>query len=84
MPPVKCSSCPAMVDFAVTETGKLMPVDHDSAGDSDGNLEVWRDELGHLRCRVLIMDEALAPGRQRGVVHWSTCTDPGAYRRRRS
>lgn len=89
MAPVPCRAqrCRARIVFALPEPPAPQnshPVDWDSA-DQPGpqaGLEVWRDEHGVLRYRVLKRGERPAPGRHLGTSHYATCSDPAAFRRR--
>lgn len=78
-----CRSCQAEIDWAVTDPGrKAMPVDHGSADDPAGNLAVWRDGEGTLRCRVLRKGEDPAAGQLRGQSHWASCPQSAEHKRR--
>ena len=80
--PCQAADCGKLLDFARPEGGgPEMPVDHDSAGDPKGRLEVWRDPGGQLRYRALKRDEEPAPGRLRGMSHFGTCSQPARFRR---
>jgi hypothetical protein len=46
-----CRHCGADVLWAITAKGRKMPVDPEPR--PDGNLAVYRDHLGQLRCRVV-------------------------------
>lgn len=80
----RSSRCGALIDWALPEgrPGPAHPVDHDSAGASGGNLEVWRDGgRGQLRYRVMKAGQDPAPDRKRGLSHFATCPDAAFYRR---
>jgi hypothetical protein len=85
----ECGSCHYEIDWAYSDKppvpGKRpgrVPVNHDSAGDPKGNLEVWRDGQGVLRYRYLRKGEEPAKGRHRGVTHYATCPDADMWRQR--
>ena len=68
--------CDGQFDFAVAETGGIMPVDLASRGDPKGNLAVHRTGEGDLRCRVLKKDEELRDGEVRAMHHKALCKNP--------
>jgi hypothetical protein len=81
--PQRCTTatCGKLIFFAVTEAGKRMPVDYDSAGAEGGTLAV-RDDGGVMRCRVLNPPATpLQPGEHRGTSHYVTCARPADHRR---
>lgn len=100
MTSTECGSCHAEVDWAqkfpleLNDKGlpKAVPVNHGSAGDPAGKLEVWREPVigtadGRqaatvLYFRYLKKDETPAPGHHRGVSHFGTCPDAGSWRRK--
>jgi hypothetical protein len=86
----QCDSCHAWIDWAVSaappvegERPKRNPIDHGSAGEPAGNLEVWRDEHGVLVYRYLKKGEEPADGHKRGISHFATCPQAGQWRGRR-
>jgi hypothetical protein len=82
-PTEECRSCHHPIDWAVNVEGlKPNPVNHDSAGDPKGNLEVWRSGDGLLRYRYLKKGEEPAPGRRRGISHFATCPNRDQWRSR--
>jgi hypothetical protein len=79
--------CGALIDWALPDgrQSPAHPVDHASAGQPAGNLEVWRDGgRGQLRYRVMKASEEPAQGRHRGMSHFATCIDAAFYRRPRA
>jgi hypothetical protein len=83
----KVPGCIAAIIWAVTEAGARMPIDADSAGQADGTWAVWREDgkpFSALHCRPLTDGEQpdAARGEHRGTVHWATCTNANAARRR--
>jgi len=80
----QCRSCGADVLWATVETSsKIMPIHKDSLHDPRGNLEVWKDESGKVRCRYLKGDEPLMvplPGHFRAMSHYAFCPDAEAWR----
>lgn len=76
----ECKACQAVIDWALTPRGAHMPVDRDSAGQPGGDLAVWRDELGNLRCRALQDGEELRSRERQGQSHWSTCGNARPFR----
>lgn len=79
----KTQSCQALIDFAETEAGKMMPVDRDSIGRPGGTLAVRVGDGGALFCRTLASPTAeLRPGEKLGTSHYVTCKRPAEHRRR--
>jgi hypothetical protein len=83
-PPAHCRSCLGEIYWAFPEFGQQggkMPINAGSAG--TGSAEVWRDDGGVLRYRMLRDGEHPGPGRFRGMPHWATCENADDHRRRR-
>ena len=60
-------------------TGRLIPVDKDSAGDPHGDLAISHRGQD-LVCRDLSGGGQLQPGEKRGSCHWTTCLGKKASR----
>ncbi|MDA8320426.1 MAG: hypothetical protein M0030_11545 [Actinomycetota bacterium] len=68
----KCSCGQPIIWARDAVTGRLTPVDRDSAGDMHGDLAIsHRDQ--DLVCRGLSGAGQLQPGEKRGLCHWTTC-----------
>ena len=80
----RCRSCGADILWATVETsGKVTPIHKDSLHDPAGNLEVWKDASGKVRCRYLKGDEPEAlPGHFRAMSHYAFCPEAEAWRAR--
>lgn len=78
-PPVgQCRSCGAPVYFAVTATGKAMPVDVSPR--EDGNIQLLWDGQ-RIAAVYLGGDLSKHPGPRR-ISHFATCKDAKAWRKR--
>lgn len=98
-PSTECASpgCRQAIDWAekfpleLDNAGrpKTIPVNHDSADDPTGNIEVWRQEIKTaggatvqvLYARYLRKGQEPEPGHHRGISHFATCPDRDRYRR---
>ena len=69
--PCNGRGCGAWIAFALTPTGKRMPIDLDP--DPAGNVAVRVDAHGVLRARVLAKGEQAEPGERVHVPHFATC-----------
>jgi hypothetical protein len=85
----QCDSCSELIDWAVSakppepgERPKRNPINHASADDPKGNLEVWRDPNGVLVYRYLKKGEQPEHGHHRGVSHYATCPQAAEWRSR--
>jgi hypothetical protein len=68
-------TCALPIVWATTANGSPMPIDAEP--NPAGNLAVWRDDTGALRCRVVTAEHPLNPDCERpGMPHWSTCRNP--------
>jgi len=101
MPSTECASCHQEIDWAekfpveLNDRGlpKTIPVNHNSADDPAGTIEVWRESVtvaegppdGYvvLYARYLKKGESPAPGHHRGVSHFATCPQAGQWRSRK-
>jgi hypothetical protein len=73
----RCRSCQAHIIWAVTDTGRRMPVDPDP--DPQGNLTVWATGEGW---RVSVITEDWPESRPRFRPHFATCPDSESWRHR--
>lgn len=67
-----CRSCNAPIIWALTETGRQMPIDE--RPDPKGNLELYRSGTS-VRVRVTM------PGQGRHRPHFATCPEARSWRR---
>lgn len=74
----KCSTCSEHIVWAVTETGKRMPVD--AAMRNDGNVRLVREADGTVRAVVGTITDELYGG-QGFVSHFATCGQAAQHRR---
>jgi hypothetical protein len=75
--------CGATIFFAMTEAGKRMPVDRDTAGQADGNLAVWQDG-GRVRCRMVKPGDVLGTAERRFMSHFGNCPKAKEFSRKNS
>lgn len=74
MTTARCTCGQPVIWAEDTVTGRLIPVDKDSAGDPHGDLAVsYRDRV--LVSRDLSGGGQLRPREKRGTCHWRTCTN---------
>ena len=73
-----CRSCGARIEFAVTEKGKRMPLDHQP--DPNGKL-VWDRLAGTVRYYSDVI--SLGPNEVRMTSHFASCPDADRHRSRR-
>lgn len=79
---VLCKSCGAGIYWAVTKTGKKMPVDEQPT--SKGNVLLSIDpKTDTLKAHVLKRGEEVEPGRNRYTSHFNTCAAADEHRRGR-
>lgn len=74
----KCSTCSEHIVWAVTETGKRMPVD--AAMRNDGNVRLVREPDGTVRAIVGAITDPLYGGHG-FVSHFATCGQAAQHRR---
>lgn len=67
----RCARCPALIAFAVTESGKSMPVDVDP--DVAGNVAVHVDGSGRVRARVVSAELPVQGFEHLHLPHFATC-----------
>lgn len=72
----RCSSCGAHILWAITERGKMIPID--AAPRPDGNMILGEDG----RAYVLIPDGLFAAADERYMVHWATCPNAEKHRKK--
>lgn len=76
-PTSRCRSCQAPIRWAVTTTGKRMPIDHEPT--PDGNVTVHRDEAGQDIATVHAVGAPLEG--PRWTSHFATCAQAAQHRR---
>lgn len=74
LPTSPCRSCGSLVVWAMTDSGRWMPVDR--LPDERGTLRLWTDAYNNLH----VQHDALAPRRHRP--HFATCPDAESWRKR--
>jgi hypothetical protein len=73
----KCKSCGAPIRWAITRSGRRMPLDYDES--PTGNVLLFGDES----CRVIGADEQFTPSdATRHTSHFATCPQGAAHRRK--
>ena len=80
MPVSRCSSCGAKIRWAVTDSGRRMPINPDP--DELGNLYVWRSVDGGLRACSVFAQGGFPSGAKRAMSHFATCPDAEKHRKR--
>lgn len=66
-----CRRCGAPIRWAITLTGRRMPLDPGTS--DDGNVATWTGPSGQLRARVLTKGEPPGAHEQRATPHFATC-----------
>lgn len=66
-----CRQCGLDVLWALTKTGAKMPVDPEP--NEGGNVAVYRDHLGQLRARVVMVGAPIEDYERRAMPHIATC-----------
>lgn len=74
---VKCRSCGAPITWALTESGKRMPIDVEPA--ADGNLMFLTSVLGVQTPQVMQARDALGGARYKS--HFATCPNAHVHRK---
>ncbi len=75
---VPCRSCPALVYWVITTSGKRMPIDAEPT--ADGNVTVQRDETGTPIATVHAVGTPLEG--PRWTSHFATCARAADHRKR--
>jgi hypothetical protein len=76
----RCSSCNALIFWALTKNGKRIPIDAEPV--SNGNLRVeWSPDFETATAFVVGPDRSLWP-ENRYVSHFSSCPNAAQHRRR--
>jgi hypothetical protein len=77
----ECGSCHARIRWALTGSGKRIPVDRDPV--PDGNLFYVGDEDGPPTVAVITKGRRPPPGADRYTSHFATCPNAASHRRAR-
>lgn len=74
---IPCHACEKPIKFIQTKNGRMMPV--------DAELKVAKEDSG-LGTFFLVsgaVQKGITAGQCYYIPHWSTCTNPAAFRRRK-
>jgi hypothetical protein len=77
-----CRSCKAPIRWAITENGRLMPLDLEPADDGNIRLAAALEPGGTPRCAVVPEAHRAALAGELYVPHFSTCPYAHEHRRR--
>jgi hypothetical protein len=78
----ECKSCGAAITWVLTEKDKPMPVDAEPV--EQGNVELYRDDAGEQRARVVVEGDATLPGFDlpaRYQSHFASCPQADQHRK---
>lgn len=80
MSAARCSSCGALITWALTPSGRSIPLDPDAP---DGNLFATVDRAGRTHVRPRLLDAEPGPDETPAVSHFATCPNAKLHRRPR-